>query len=190
MPIQLPSAPPEALAAVQQNVPRSLQASPPGSAFFAASAAPQGVNVSQPHRVFVASLDDVLSGNVLRNAAETAWRFFLMNAGDDAFATSEVTGSTVTQINEGPFVQGTASAMIAAEGLDAVRTRDYELRLLRIPALYTLAVWLTAPGDDILVPAAPATPPLVPNQPYNEAQFTAALLPLATKRKAVDETGG
>jgi hypothetical protein len=145
------------------------------------------VSVTQPHRVFTATLNDVLVGRVLANAQETTWRYFLVHKGEEPFASAEVAGNEIANVNEGPFVQGTAVAMIAAEQLDAPRHRDYELRLLRIPALYTVAVWLTAEGDDLLIPADPAPEPLVANQPYTEASFVEALRPLAEVRSGGDE---
>jgi hypothetical protein len=96
----------------------------------------------------------------------------------------------MSHVNEGPFVAGTASAMVKAEEIAAASHRDYELRLLRIPALYTTAVWLNAPDDDVLIPAAPAPAPLAANESYDEEGFTSALQPLAETRNSADETSG
>jgi hypothetical protein len=148
------------------------------------------VKVSPPHRVFSATLQDVMGGRVLTNALETSWRYFLVHGDSEPFAAAEVTGDDLSHVNEGPFVQGSANAMIAAEQLDATRQRDYELRLLRIPALYTVAIWLTSPDDDVLIPAEPAPEPLVANQSYDEAHFTDALRPLAELRLQSDDMTG
>ncbi|HYU25686.1 MAG TPA: hypothetical protein VEO74_10815 [Thermoanaerobaculia bacterium] len=172
---------------MRRDAPALLNAAPGGKMRAMAEALPE-VNVTHPHQVFSATIADVLAGLVLANARETTWRFFLVHRGDEPFAAAEVAGDALSHVNEGPFVDGTASAMIKAEQYAASNEHNYEMRLLRIPALYTLAVWLTAPGDDVLIPAAPAPAPLVANEVYREESFTSALRPLAEIRNAADET--
>jgi hypothetical protein len=187
MAIHLPEAPPEALEAVRRDAPALLNAAPGGTMRAMAADLPQ-VNVTQPHRVFTATLQDVLDRRVLANARETTWRYFLVQNDNEPFAAAEVAENAVSHVNEGPFVRGTADAMVRAEQAGGGSAQTYELRLLRIPALYTIAVWLRAPGDDLLIPAAPAPPPLVANETYREESFTTALLPLAQTRNVQDET--
>jgi len=141
------------------------------------------IRVSQPHRVFLATADDILAGDVTSNPRGTTWRYFLVDSNNEVFAAAEVDGETLSNVNEGLFVQGSANAMIAAEQFAAGRAHDYELRLLSIPAVYTMAVWLKSPGEDVLFPSDPAPSPLVANEPYDEGRFTDALRPLAKQRR-------
>jgi hypothetical protein len=187
MPIRLPDAPPNALDVIRRDVPRFLGVAPPNSDMRAMSGGAAMINIAAPHPVYVATIEDVLARRVLANARETTWRYFLVRGNDDAFAAAELTGGEVAHVNEGPFVEGTSRAMIFAEDLDRVREADYEMRLLRIPALYVVAVWLRSSNDDILVPSAPAPAPLQANAPYDEGRFTDALTPLAQQRGAIDD---
>ena len=133
------------------------------------------LRIAPIHRVYTATLADVLAGRVLNAAQESAWRE--VTAGAAAEAALRNGEFVITSINEGPFVAATGDALEIARQLDG----DYELRVLSIPAVYTVALWLHA-IDDILIPLAPAPSGLTANQPYNESEFTAALRPLAEKR--------
>jgi hypothetical protein len=185
MAIHLAESSPTEIETVLANVPNHLNAAPPGSLMRAMSEVTDQVSVTQPHRVFVATLEDILSGRLLAGAREATTRYFLVHADNEPFAAAEVSGAQFIHLNEGPFVEGTARAMVAAEQLDATNERDYELRLLRIPAVYVTAVWLASPSDDILIPADPAPEPLIAGQAYNEVAFTGALKPFAAMRSNI-----
>src|SRR5262249_9211123 len=78
---------------------------------------------------------------------------------------SDATGhEAFGQINYGPFVHGTAEALRSA----ALTTdTDVEVRLLHIPALYLIALWLHREGQPAtLVPAAPTPPGVDANRSY------------------------
>jgi hypothetical protein len=45
-------------------------------------------------------------------------------------------------VNAGPFVEGFVRAVPAAEHSSEADADDYEVRELRIPALYVVALWL------------------------------------------------
>ena len=129
--------------------------------------------VSSTHPVYVAGASDVVAERVLANARLVAWRA-LVSAGT-ALAAAEVSpAGELASVTEGPFVEGTSAA------LDVARRVDGELRLLRIPAVYVVALWVHGDdGSDVLIPVAPAPPPLAANDPVSEAAFIAALRPLA-----------
>jgi hypothetical protein len=159
--INAPSPPPAALAVLREQ--------------RAGDAREDAIHVA-PHQVFTAMLTDVREGRVLANAQETAWRDV---AGGTAAEVSSRNGEfVITSINEGPFVAATADALGIAKQLDG----DYELRVLTIPAVYVVALWLYAASGSVLIPLAPAPSGLTANQPYDETSFTAALHPLAEKR--------
>jgi len=58
-----------------------------------------------------------------------------------------------------------------------VRDGKVEARLIRVPALYVMALWLKDldGDDDVVVPMAPAPPFLEANRPYTEREFLKAL---------------
>ncbi len=162
MPMRFAPVPPEAAAALDMHA--NAKTGP-----LRVHAATVALDVSAPHPVYTAGANDIVAGRVLANARLTAWR--AMVAG---IAAAEVSPQgELSYVNEGRFVEGTLAA------IDAARDLDGELRLLRIPAVQTIVLWLHDEANDILIPIAPAPPPLVPNEPIGEAAFTAALRPLA-----------
>jgi hypothetical protein len=118
------------------------------------------LDLSTPHEVFTMGLDDITSGAALDRAQPVGWRYLVMDGGQ-LIASAETTlapdGShEVSQFNEGPFVAETDKAIKAIRKLPQLEAAGFELRLLRIPALYMMALWLHAPATDLLVPLAPS----------------------------------
>jgi hypothetical protein len=86
---------------------------------------------------------------------------------------------------EGPYVASTERALRQAESM----TQPYQPRLLSVPELYMLTLWLhgdctadPAAGHpaatDLLVPLAPAPPGIAAHRPHRVAE----LLPVLTHR--------
>ncbi|GGX73177.1 hypothetical protein [Streptomyces anandii] len=116
------------------------------------------------------------------------WRF-LIRSGDHAVAAAETMltpdGWTFSHFFEGPYVTSTERALRQAETV----TQPYQARLLSMPSLYMLTLWLH--GDltddgaaghpaaaDLLVPLAPAPPGIAAHRPHRVAD----LLPVLTHR--------
>ncbi|NBE81538.1 hypothetical protein [Micromonospora rubida] len=62
----------------------------------------------------------------------------------------------VASFTEGPFVAATDLAVKAARKLPQLAAIGFELRLLRVPARYLMALWLHSPAADLLVPLPPS----------------------------------
>jgi hypothetical protein len=118
------------------------------------------------------------------------WRFLIRN-GDRAIAAAETMltpdGWTFSHFFEGPYVSATERALLQAEALPVT----YEPRLLSVPELYMLTLWLhaglepdgtaVAPASaDLMVPLAPAPPGIAAHRPYQVAD----LLPVLSTRLA------
>ncbi|MFS4094538.1 hypothetical protein [Streptomyces sp. AF1A] len=116
------------------------------------------------------------------------WRF-LIRCGDRAVAAAETMltpdGWAFSHFFEGPYVASTERALQQAEALQ----QPYQARLLSVPGLYMLTLWLhgdcTADGaeghpadTDLLVPLAPAPPGISAHRPHQVAD----LLPVLTLR--------
>ncbi|MFC8507990.1 hypothetical protein ACFU3J_34020 [Streptomyces sp. NPDC057411] len=116
------------------------------------------------------------------------WRFLIRN-GDRAIAAADTMltpdGWSFSHFFEGPYVTATERALIQAEAL----LTPYQPRLLSVPELYMLTLWLhadtEADGDsvvpgaaDLLVPLSPAPPGIAANRPYRVAD----LLPVLSLR--------
>lgn len=116
------------------------------------------------------------------------WRF-LIRCGDRAVAAAETMltpdGWAFSHFFEGPYITSTERALRQAETMK----QPYQPRLLSVPGLYMLTLWLhgdlTADGatghpaaTDLLVPLAPAPPGIAAHRPHRVAE----LLPVLTHR--------
>ncbi|MET7983476.1 MULTISPECIES: hypothetical protein [unclassified Streptomyces] len=116
------------------------------------------------------------------------WRF-LIHSGDRAVAAADTMltpdGWAFSRFFEGPYITATELALRQAETMQ----QPYQARLLSVPELYMLTLWLhgdcTADGatghpaaDDLLVPLAPAPPGIAAHRPY----LVTELLPVLTHR--------
>jgi hypothetical protein len=129
------------------------------------------MTLTVPHPVFSLGLSDLAAALGLDAARLTGWRY-LLRQGDRVVASVETVTSRAdthvfSQFNTGPFVASTAAALATAEALPAARDRSYELRLLHVPALHTMALWLHRnEKDDLLIPLNPAPGGIEPNRAY------------------------
>ncbi|MEU4657152.1 hypothetical protein AB0G32_24985 [Streptomyces sp. NPDC023723] len=116
------------------------------------------------------------------------WRF-LVNGGDRVVAAADTMltpdGWAFSRFFEGPYVTATQRALRHAEAMP----QPFQPRLLSVPGLYMLALWLhgdhtadAAAGHpdaaDLLVPLAPAPPGIAAHRPHRVAD----LLPVLTHR--------
>ncbi|XUM01179.1 hypothetical protein ACQ86F_31335 [Streptomyces venezuelae ATCC 10712] len=118
------------------------------------------------------------------------WRFLIRN-GDRAIAAADTMftpdGWAFSHFFEGPYVSATEQALLQAEALPVT----YRPRLLSVPELYMLTLWLQADSEadgttaapaaaDLMVPLAPAPPGIAAHRPYQVAD----LLPVLSTRLA------
>ncbi|MCX5337805.1 MULTISPECIES: hypothetical protein [unclassified Streptomyces] len=118
----------------------------------------------------------------------TGWRF-LIRCQERAVAAAETRltpdGWAFSHFFEGPYIASTERALRQAETMQ----QPYQPRLLSVPGLYMLTLWLhgdiTADGatghpaaTDLLVPLAPAPPGIAAHRPHRVAE----LLPVLTHR--------
>ncbi|MDT3727525.1 hypothetical protein ROS62_22645 [Streptomyces sp. DSM 41972] len=116
------------------------------------------------------------------------WRF-LIRTGDRAVAAADTVltadGWAFSRFFEGPYIASTELALRQAETM----TQPYQPRLLSVPGLYMLALWLHGDTEadgaaggpattDLLVPLAPAPPGIAAHRPHQVTE----LLPVLTHR--------
>ncbi|MFE7977290.1 hypothetical protein [Streptomyces shenzhenensis] len=118
----------------------------------------------------------------------TGWRFLIRSGGRSVAAADTVLtadGWAFSRFFEGPYIDSTERALHQAETL----AQPYQPRLLSVPGLYMLTLWLhgdcAADGaeghpaaTDLLVPLAPAPPGIAAHRPHRVAE----LLPVLTHR--------
>jgi hypothetical protein len=154
---------------------------------------PARLALAAPHDVYSIGLSD-LAGGAFLDAATAVSRRFLVMDGDKPIAAAELTDQdkgSGFQANEGPYVESTAAAIAQAETDPDLANDDYEVRLLRIPALYVMALWLKNQQDetDVVIPLDPAPAPLEAGRKYSPAEVLSALLEPARARLAFDDVG-
>ncbi|MDB1089389.1 hypothetical protein PJ985_17635 [Streptomyces sp. ACA25] len=118
------------------------------------------------------------------------WRYLLeLNSRAVGAAETMLTadGWAFSHFSEGPFTASTREALGQADSLPA----DYQPRLLSVPELYMLTLWLHADtgadpqegspaAPDLLVPLAPAPPGIPPGLPLEVGR----LMDLLSSRRA------
>jgi hypothetical protein len=107
-------------------------------------------------------IQDIIQRHGLDRAVFRGWRFLLLE-GDAAVAAAEIgvdkqSGAfSFAGVNAGPYVSSTAEALRALPTQSGFVQGDWSIRLLRIPALFFLAIWCheEQATDDQLWPLAP-----------------------------------
>jgi hypothetical protein len=174
-----------ALATIREGVAR-LAGRPEYRDRAIGGAAPETLDVAAPHDVYTVGLDALVAGRGLDAAEPVARRVLIMRA-DEPVATAELAdaeeGSGLSA-TEGPYTESTANAIAEVERWPVVAGGDYELRLLRLPAVYLMALWLKdrSADDDLLVPLAPAPPGVEPGRSYDESELFALVRDQARSR--------
>jgi hypothetical protein len=145
-------------------------------------ARPEQISATVPHAVYNLTLAAAKEGKA-EAARLTGWRFLL--AVDEHVLASAETRSegglqSFSHVNAGPFVGGTVEALAVAEKAAEAEERQLELRVLSVPALYLMSVWLQPSGggqagDALFVPIAPAPTGFEPNRVYEQNEFLDAL---------------
>jgi hypothetical protein len=148
---------------------------------------------SRAHEIYFMRLDDLANGAGLDKAQPRGWRYLKMD--DPDLKTSvEVyplrageVGKGFAEITSGPYCQSTLRAIEAASKNSAVQNGRYEPRLLHVPALALMVLWLhkiTAPSpeNDIFFPLAPIPSILVANKVYSAGELLDILHKVAPTR--------
>ena len=125
-----------------------------------------------------------LPPEAIEAARLVGWRA-LLEESEQVVAAVELPGADPGRagalVNRSAFVASTVTALNVAEQHESVAAERRELRLLRVNALYLLALWLRAaePGADVFVPLSPAPPPLRADTTYERVAFEEQLSELA-----------
>lgn len=201
MPLKLAPPPPGALGVVGAALDRLQHRT---AAALRESAAPVGpaplvrtgrgrMTSSVPHPVYHLGLEELVRGGGLDQATLVGWRYLLEAGGRRVLGFAETSpdvggGVEFRALNTGGFGQATRDAVEAAEQLTFVERDEFEIRLLRVPALSLTALWLASPtAEDALIPLPPAPRGVTVGAPVRAPDLLALLRPLAVKRAAFRE---
>lgn len=164
-----------------------------------AGAAPEELEMTEAHRVYTLGLDQVMAGVNLATISPTGWRYLLRQGGQTVAAAQTVIDAgkaAFAQFNSGPFVPATQETLAQAEQYaGGEELGDMEPRLVHVPALYAMALWLHGKDDagDVILPIAPEPPGVDANRRYSVQDYLDALREVAATVSPVgaeDLTGG
>ncbi|KUO18020.1 hypothetical protein [Streptomyces dysideae] len=183
MPLHVPPAPAPALRSVLTALGSPTAVREARTPSLRAAQGPATPELPLPVHV----LDEITPAGVAATRL-AGWRF-LIRCGDRAVAAAETRltadGWTFSHFFEGPYIASTEHALRQAETMK----QPYQARLLSVPGLYMLTLWLhgdcSADGTtghpaatDLLVPLAPAPPGIAAHRPHRVSE----LLPVLTHR--------
>ena len=176
MPINIPDCPAEVVGFLKKELSAFLKTEScfPNNGLELPGA---GISEELPHQVYVLTLADIVSGKSPADARFTGWRHIIANGGRKFAA--EIMGDEQGQnqqfagTHEGALVKSFLATLRVMQKHKIVAGRTYELRLLKIPALYVMALWLKSlnDADDLIVPLAPTHHALKPGKPYTRKEF-------------------
>ena len=135
--------------------------------------------------VYHLGLDDLKRKKDISTAKHISWRYLIKHKGKDVATADAIIDddgtTTFSHVNEGALVSGLVSAIKVANSDKIIRNRDFEARILMVPALYVAALWLAdlAGGKDYAIPFEPSPAPLTPNKLVTIERFMKVLQRLA-----------
>jgi hypothetical protein len=167
-----------------------------------AGATPSELEMDVPHQVYVLGLDQVVAGADLATAVPAGWRY-LLKQGDQVVAAAQTVTDAGGQaafasFNSGPYVDSTTKALSTAEqyaGAGEGSGDDWEPRVLHVPALHAMALWLhtEAATTDVVLPLPPVAAGIEADRRYTVPDYLAALRTAAGSVQPAspgDMTGG
>ncbi|MFI0239340.1 hypothetical protein [Streptomyces sp. NPDC016845] len=194
MPLHVPPAPAPALRTVLTALGSPTAVREARTPSLRAAQGPVSPELPLPVYVLDRITETTSAGGHPSPARLAGWRF-LVRCGDRAVAAADTMltadGWAFSHFFEGPYVKSTERALRQAEPL----AKTYQPRLLSVPELYMLTLWLhgdhtadTVDGipaaDDILIPLAPAPPGIAAHRPHRVAELLPVLALRLTPSRA------
>jgi hypothetical protein len=150
---------------------------------------PQSLLVSTPHPAYFCGASDVAAGRLLTAAVRTGWRYLLFDGSVPVAAAElhEAEGGELefSNLETGDSIGLFVAALERAAPMDDTRAA-YEIRLLRVPALFFSALWL-AGEDHLLIPLV-ALHGLAAFETHGESEVLKGLQPAAQRLLTFDQT--
>ncbi|WP_426500254.1 hypothetical protein [Streptomyces sp. D54] len=186
MPLHVPPAPAPALRSVLAALGSPTAVRGPRTSALRSVQGPLSPELPLPVHV----LDRIAPARTAPLTRLAAWRFLIRSEGRAVAAADTVLtpdGWTFSHFFEGPYLASTELAVRQAEA----SATAWQARLLSIPELYMLTLWLHGDTEadpagavlaptDVLVPLAPAPPGIAAHRPHRVAD----LLPVISLRVA------
>lgn len=195
MKITLPQTPTNGAQVIVPAVQAALQAQVLNIAAPASKKGGTSLSLSGAYPGFSLTLDDLAAGNELSHAVKELWHQLVFINGEavaDAQLVWRDDKMEFSTLNCGPMAASMVDALNMAENAPVLRAKSVELRLLSVPALHVIAVWLHGEDEDRFIPVAPTPATLLPMQLIDKDRLFSALIPeaQALKQKFEADTTG
>ncbi len=147
-------------------------------------------SITAPHELFILSLEDVNDAQVIDGARPVGWGF-LVRRGERVIASVETARESnsareiFAQLNHDTG-NSIADVFRRIESEEVDETGDFELRLLKVPALYSINAWMhdrSRPEADRIAPVAPVPFGLRSAWIYSKRDFEENLMRLANEAR-------
>jgi hypothetical protein len=177
MPIRLSEPPVEAVAALRAGLDAFI---PTEHSQKQRKWALEDKTFSFPHRVWTAAPHEISRSTNFRSIDNASWRFLVKGRNGAPLAAEVIQisgGYRWASLNDGSFVASLPPLFEEARQNELLDGKDFEFSLLRVSALYVVAVWLraSAPADDKFIPVAPSPTWLLPGQLYSAEELSPLL---------------
>lgn len=142
--------------------------------------------------VHVLGLDQLAKGADLKKTPVKLWTHLLHGeAGPAPIAEADLDAKNhgFAALTEGEPITALGRRIRALESESLKGGDDYDLAMIRVPALSLTAVWLKGRGGapDVVIPNESPQSPLTAGKRYSLAEFNAALKPIAQALMAQDD---
>jgi len=125
---------------------------------------------TQAMPVYILGLKNLAEKGDIKSAELKSWRY-LIKQKEEVVATADAifdrnNNPVFSHTNEGPLVQGVVKAIDTANSDNKITKGQYEIRILMIPAIHVVALWLVdlENKEDIAIPIEPNPKPIIPNE--------------------------
>jgi hypothetical protein len=119
------------------------------------------VAIPRPVPLYTSTLQSAIDGRVLEEAYLAGWLYFV-HEGEQLAALAEVAlspmgqGYTLLSLSRSAYNEAAGTGLSQAVQIAEEHSDDLHLRILRIPALYFLAIWLHGDTLDRIISLPPA----------------------------------
>ncbi len=160
---------------------------------------PRGID---PHPVYYIGRDSIIAGRLLEDATEPrAWRSLIQLEGEDLYAMElgtadaaegpgrEVEELPLLSVSKGTQGRATYETIESVAGPEGSETPSGELRVIKIPALHFMAVWVHGDDTDAILPIEDHPAGLNAREPYTSDDVVGRLQTYAAAQVQAEEGG-